>query len=192
MAFDTRCLLLRVKLRFLILEIPVDHFMIWKSVAKSSLVVITGFLDPTSGFNIGDYILIIFQIRWMKWLILQPWTLVTFFHTSDIAHHISLLFLGTLYIAHFSSSPTVNNNQTIVVNSIQETSQGSMTAYKGKETNLLQICYLKNSHYCRALSDWYCKWSYSQCEKHTALSSGFHSEQIGIRYSPSSAEKKVW
>ena len=42
-------------------------------------------------------------------------------------------FKGTLYIAHFSSLPNVNNNQTVVVNYIQEASQGTLTAYKGNE-----------------------------------------------------------
>ena len=43
-----------------------------------------------------------------------------------------LYFKGTLYIAHFSSIPTMNNNQTVVVDYLQETSQGALTAYKGE------------------------------------------------------------
>ena len=43
-----------------------------------------------------------------------------------------LYFKGTLYIAHFSSIPTMNNNQTVVVDYLQETSQGTLTAYKGE------------------------------------------------------------
>ena len=48
-----------------------------------------------------------------------------------------LCFQGTLYIPHFSSSPGVNNNQTIVVDYIEETAQGSLTAYKGKRNSKL-------------------------------------------------------
>lgn len=45
----------------------------------------------------------------------------------------SLTPKGTLYVAHFSSVPKVNNNQTIVVDYFKGTSQGSLTAYKGKK-----------------------------------------------------------
>ena len=53
-----------------------------------------------------------------------------------LGEFISLLscFKGILYIAHFSSLPSVNNNQTVVVDYAQETTQGTLTAYKGKRT----------------------------------------------------------
>ena len=50
-----------------------------------------------------------------------------------------LYFQGTLYIPYFTSSPTENNNQTIVVDYIGETAQGSLTAYKGKEPEFILI-----------------------------------------------------
>ena len=45
-------------------------------------------------------------------------------------------FPGKLYPVHFNSIPSVNNNQTVAVNYFQETSQGSLTAYKGKRNQI--------------------------------------------------------
>ena len=57
-------------------------------------------------------------------------------YALDIYLSLLLCFTGTLYIPQFSSTPAENNNQTIVVDYIEETTQGSMTAYKGEELDL--------------------------------------------------------
>ena len=64
------------------------------------------------------------------------------FHYSDITLIFLSGFIGTLYIVHFSSLPSMKYNQTVFVNYYQETSQGTL-AYKGKEIKLFQLCYAK-------------------------------------------------
>ena len=64
------------------------------------------------------------------------------FHYSDRTLIFLSGFIGTLYIVHFSSLPSMKYNQTVFVNYYQETSQGTL-AYKGKEIKLFQLCYAK-------------------------------------------------
>mgnify|MGYP000934467756 CR=1 FL=1 len=59
------------------------------------------------------------------------------FSTLNIACIFLSCFIGILYIAHFSSIPSVSNNQTVSVDYIQETTQGTLTAYKGNEIKII-------------------------------------------------------